>query len=62
MFQFQPFQMNLLVSSIFTKLAAAPSPVFHCLFDPNSTHRNVYTILKQVTSDNLVYDRVKGNT
>jgi hypothetical protein len=44
----QPYEINLLVASIFTRVAAASYPTFEWLFRTDSQERNVYTILRKV--------------
>lgn len=44
----QPYETNLLVTSLFSQLAAIPYPTLWWLFQTDTTERNVYTILKKV--------------
>ena len=44
----QPYETNLLVASLFSRLAAIPYPTLWWLFQTGTTERNVYTILKKV--------------
>ena len=57
----QPYEINLLVTSLFTQLAAAPYPTFRWLFATGVQDRNVYTILKKVTF-NIKYINIHVGT
>lgn len=45
----QPYEINLLVASLFTQIAMAPYPTFEWLFETGTQEQNVYTVLKKVT-------------
>ena len=44
----QSYEVNLLLTSVLSRLAAFSHPLIDHLFSPDTTHHSVYSILKKV--------------